>query len=73
VAKLPTLPALRHHHRRIYPVENRIGLLDRKLRVVSENTDTPSKWLDAAQTAYKNTYAFEWQGDSLLLAREAML
>ncbi len=55
------------------PVENRIGLLDRKLRVVSENTDTTSKWLDAAQTAYKNTYAFEWQGDSLLLAREAML
>jgi hypothetical protein len=55
------------------PVENRIGLLDRKLRVVSENTDTSGEWLEAAQTAYKNTYAFEWQGDSLLLAREAML
>ncbi|HAL65750.1 MAG: Putative type II DNA modification methyltransferase [Bacteroidetes bacterium 38_7] len=55
------------------PVENRIGILDRKLRVVSENTDTTSEWLDAAQTAYKNTYAFEWQGDNLLLAREAML
>jgi len=55
------------------PVENRIGLLDRKLRVVSENTDTTGEWLEAAQTAYKNTYAFEWQGDSLLLAREAML
>ena len=55
------------------PVENRIGLLDRKLRVVSENVDTSGEWLEAAQTAYKNTYAFEWQGDSLLLAREAML
>ncbi|HQI43906.1 MAG: hypothetical protein BWZ06_01206 [Bacteroidetes bacterium ADurb.BinA261] len=55
------------------PVENRIGLLDRKLRVVSENVENTSEWLDAAQTAYKNTYAFEWQGDSLLLAREAML
>ena len=55
------------------PIENRIGLLDRKLRVVSENIDNTSEWLEAAQTAYKSTYAFEWQGDSLLLAREAML
>jgi hypothetical protein len=55
------------------PIENRIGLLDRKLRVVSENTTTTGEWLEAAQLAYMNTYAFEWQGDSLLLAREAML
>lgn len=54
-------------------IENRIGLLDRKLRVISENVDISSEWLKAAQTAYMNTYAFEWQGDSLLLAREAML
>jgi len=55
------------------PIEKRIGLLDRKLRVISENVDKSGEWLKAAQTAYKNTYAFEWQGDSLLLAREAML
>ena len=55
------------------PVENRIGLLDRKLRVINENVDKSGLWLKAAQEAYKNTYAFEWQGDSLLLAREAML
>ncbi|OIP83307.1 MAG: restriction endonuclease subunit M [Porphyromonadaceae bacterium CG2_30_38_12] len=55
------------------PIENRIGLLDRKLRVVSENADSTGEWLEATQTAYQNTYAFEWQGDSLLLAREAML
>lgn len=55
------------------PVESRIGLLDRKLRVVNENVETSGDWLGAVQTAYKNTYAFEWQGDSLLLAREAML
>ena len=54
-------------------IENRIGLLDRKLRVISENVDISGKWLEAAQDAYMNTYAFEWQGDSLLLAREAML
>jgi hypothetical protein len=55
------------------PVEKRIGLLDRKLRVINENIEDSGEWLEAAQTAYKNTYAFEWQGDSLLLAREAML
>lgn len=55
------------------PVEERIGILDRKLRVINENVDDSGEWLNAAQIAYKNTYAFEWQGDSLLLAREAML
>ena len=54
------------------PIKYRIGLLDRKLRVVSENVDDSSEWLEMAQEAYKNTYGFEWQGDSLLLAREAM-
>lgn len=55
------------------PLQDRIGLLDRKLRVVSENIDTTGDWLEWAQIAYKNTYGFEWQGDSLLLAREALL
>ncbi|HBK84340.1 MAG TPA: restriction endonuclease subunit M [Flavobacterium sp.] len=54
-------------------VENRIGLLDRKLRIVNENLDSINEWLNAAETAYKSTYGFEWQGDSLLLAREALL
>ena len=54
-------------------IDQRIGLLDRKLRVVSENTETSGDWLDWAQTAYKNIYGFEWQGDNLLLAREALL
>ena len=55
------------------PLDQRIGLLDRKLRIVSENTESSGDWLDWAQTAYKNTYGFEWQGDNLLLAREALL
>ena len=54
-------------------IENRIGLLDRKLRVINENVDDSSEWLKAMNSAYKNTYAYEWQGDSLLLARESML
>ena len=55
------------------PLEQRIGLLDRKLRVVSENVETSGEWLEWAQVAYKNIYGFEWQGDNLLLAREALL
>ena len=57
------------------PIElaERIGLLDRKLRVVSENTETAGEFLDWCQEAYKNTYGYEWQGDNLLLAREALL
>ena len=55
------------------PLPERIGLLDRKLRVVSENVHTSTEWLKAAQSAYRHIYAYEWQGDSLLLAREAML
>jgi len=54
-------------------IENRIGILDRKLRVVNDNLDLINEWIEAVETAYKSTYGFEWQGDSLLLAREALL
>ena len=55
------------------PVERRIGMLDRKLRVVCENTETTDEWLKAAQAAYMSIYGYEWQGDNLILAREALL
>ena len=55
------------------PVERRIGLLDRKLRIVDENTSTSSEWLKAANAAYMSIYGYEWQGDNLILAREALL
>ena len=55
------------------PLDARIGLLDRKLRVICENTKDQTEWLDAAKIAYKSIYAYEWQGDNLLLAREALL
>ena len=54
-------------------IGNRIGILDRKLRVVNENLNSINDWMESVETAYKSTYGFEWQGDSLLLAREAML
>ena len=55
------------------PIEKRIGLLDRKLQVISEHVHTSEEWLQKAQLAYKCIYGYEWQGDNLLLAREALL
>ena len=57
----------------IIPVLDRVGLLDRKLRVVAENTHDPKEWFDAVVIAYQSIYAYEWQGDNLLLARENAL
>ncbi len=54
-------------------VFERIGLLDRKLRVVTENVDAESDWVEWAKEAYKSTYGYEWQGDSVLIARENLL
>lgn len=54
-------------------VNNRIGLLDRKLRVVSENVSGEDAWVKYAFEAYQSTYGYEWQGDSLLIARENLL
>ena len=54
-------------------VPNRIGLLDRKLRVVAENTDGRGDWLKWATVAVQSSYGFEWQGDNILIARENLL
>ena len=52
------------------PIENRIGLLDRKLRIVNENAETEEGWLHWACRAFQSVYGFEYQGDNLFLARE---
>lgn len=49
---------------------DRVGLLDRKLRIVNENVDDKKEWIKWAKIAYKNIYGFEYQGDNLLIARE---
>ena len=55
------------------PVKERIGLLDRKLRVIGENAEDKVDWLIWAKKAYQSVYGYEWQGDNLLLARENLL
>ena len=54
-------------------IRERIGLLDRKLRVVCENVIEEKEWNKWALEAYKSIYGFEWQGDNLVLAREALI
>ena len=55
------------------PVARRIGILDRKLRVIKENTGTEEEWYEATLMAFKSVYGYEWQGDSLILSRKALL
>ena len=51
------------------PVGERVGFLDRKLRVVTEKTKTRKEWVRCALNALRATYGFEYQGDNLLIAR----
>lgn len=64
----------------LVPLAQRIGLLDRKLRVINERTRNfvdrkraQRRWLELARLALQSTYGFEWAGDNVLLARENLL
>lgn len=50
-------------------IKKRIGMLDRKLRVVNENVDNEKEWLKWTKKAFKSVYGFEYQGDNLFFAR----
>ncbi len=51
----------------------RVGFLDRKLRIVSKYCDNHKDWVRWAKIAFQSSYGYEWQGDSLLIARENLL
>lgn len=57
----------------LIPLNRRIGLLDRKLRIVCENTSTEEEWLKWALRAFQSVYGYEYQGDNLLIARINLL
>lgn len=57
----------------LVPLPNRVGFLDSKLSVVSKYCDTLEDWLKWAKIAFHSSYGYEWQGDSLLIARENLL
>lgn len=52
---------------------DRIGILDRKLRVVTENAVDKDEWIEYAIISYKRTYGYDYQGDNVLIARENLL
>ena len=54
-------------------IRQRIGILDRKLRVVNENTVNETEWFKWVLRAYQSVYGYEFQGDSLLIARINLL
>lgn len=54
-------------------LDRRIGLLDRKFRIVNENVKSDEEWLRWAYRALQATYGYEFQGDNVLLARENIL
>lgn len=58
---------------KMIPIKDRIGILDRKLRIVNENTKTEKEWLKWVYKAYRSVYGYEFQGDNLLIARINLL
>lgn len=58
---------------KLIPINERIGLFDRKMRVINENCDDKEDWINWSIKALKSVYGYEFQGDSLLIARENLL
>jgi hypothetical protein len=57
----------------IVPLAERIGFVDRKLARINNEITDKAEWQRLVELAYKSSYGFEWNGDSLLLARENLL
>lgn len=57
----------------IVPLSHRVGFLDRKLARINMEVCDKTEWQHFVELAYKASYGFEWNGDSLLIARENLL
>lgn len=55
------------------PINKRIGILDRKLRIINENVKTRKTWNQWVYRAFESVYGYEYQGDNLLIARINLL
>lgn len=61
------------------PIGNRIGMLDRKFRIINENTPHENNkankrhWMRKAYQALQSVYGFDYQGDNVFLTRESLL
>ena len=54
-------------------LEDRAGILDRKLKVINDNVPYRDQWFKYVLRAYQSVYGYELQGDSLLIARLNLL
>ena len=55
------------------PLEKRIGILDRKLQELACKVKDDEEWIERAEEALKSVYGYEFQGDSLFIARVNVL
>lgn len=53
----------------VIAVEDRDGLLDRKLHIISRMVRSRRSWIAWAKKACQSIYGYEFQGDNLLIAR----
>lgn len=57
----------------VIPLLERVGFVDRKLKRINAEIENNAEWQRLVEEAFKSSYGFEWNGDSLLLARENLL
>ena len=55
------------------PLSERVGFVDRKLQRISREVSDEALFYEFVKEAYRASYGYEYQGDSLLLARENLL
>ena len=55
------------------PLGERTGFVDRKLQRINQEATNIEEWRELVRSAFKSSYGFEKNGDSLLLARENLL
>lgn len=55
------------------PLSERVGFVDRKLQRISREVSDEVTFYELIKEAYRASYGYEYQGDSLLLARENLL
>lgn len=54
-------------------IGDRIGILDKKISMVNENTYDRDEWISWVTRAFESTYGYEFQGDNLIIARVNLL
>ncbi len=57
----------------VIPLKERAGFIDVKFKKLNQEIESEKEWLKLAVEIYKASYGYEYQGDSLLLARENLI